>query len=835
MMQPRWSVRFLFAMVGLALAHPAAVFAGFTQEMLSLPATTVSGGKAAWADYNNDGHVDLNAGGRLYMNNGSNHPTDGWFTDIWATDNLNMGSEGVWGDYDNDGYVDWFSYATKQLYQNNAGLNFTVVNLPNNLPAGGSRTAAWADFNGDRYLDLYVGQYENWDKGLYYSDFLLINDTLGGFTHTWTQPGHPRPARGTTVADWDRDGDPDVYVSNYRLEPNQLRQNDGVGDLSNDVAGSYSADNGTGHSIGAAWGDFNNDGLFDIFAGNFAHPWGGQPHSNVLENLGPSQNYRFQVHGDDQTGIPYQESYASPTTGDIDNDGDLDVYFTTVYTASSHGPNWPRILRNDGNFRFTDVTASWGLPTGSPTVATYQGSFADFNGDGFLDLVTNGRLYRNNRSHGANNNWLKVSLDGTGSFDRTAIGGEVRISVNGKTLTRQVSSTVGEGNGNDHTMHFGLGTYGGPLDLEITWPDGQVQTRRVQVPNQHVTIGKGPGPDDRDAQIFLSTSDTDPAIENPVLNLGPGQSDSLYVWIKPDDNKIVSAGVDIVSSVSGVIQATAHEIYNPYFELADKNRWDFADDGQIGQLVSDSKGVAYQDGLGISSGLGAVGPPLYDPTTGAFLHSRVDIEAVGLGDAEIFLKVGSGMVRWSLTDQLDGWVLFGDEESYVLGSDIGATNDVADALIHVLVLGDFDGDGVVTGTDIDWLRGAIAAQVDNMMFDVNNDQVVSNADLSYLLADILNTNSADVNLDGVVDAADVAIVRSHMGYIQQAGAAPWHYGNITGDGNVDEVDLISLRFHFGSSGPTGPEASQTTPEPFSALLLATASIALVRRRSPQSL
>lgn len=810
----------LLAVVGTALAVPAASFAGFALE------TIFNDVKGAWADYNNDGFVDVNIGGTLYKNNGFDHPSQGWFT---SQGNL-LVNEGVWGDHDNDGFLDWFSYGNKRLYHSNAGQSFTPVNLPN-LPAGGSVTSAWADFNGDNYLDLYVGQYEGTG---YDPDFLLINDTVGGFTHEWTQPndavvsgGQPRPARGTTVADWDQDGDFDVYVSNYRLEPNQLRRNNGSGNfstiLASDVGISHGATASQGHSIGSVWGDFNDDGLLDLFAGNFAHD--GQPQSRFLKNLGASQDYRF---GDMGTGgIFYQESYASPTAGDIDNDGDLDLYFSTVYIDSSHGPNWPVLFRNDGNFNFTDITASWGLPTG-PTAqtATYQASFADFNGDGFLDLLTDGKLYRNNRSHNGSNNWLKVSLDGTGSFDRTAIGTQVRINRNGKTYTRQVSSTVGEGNGNDQTLHFGLGSHAGPVDLEITWPDGQVQTRTVNLPNQHVTIAKGPGPDDPDAQIFVSTSDTDPVIENPVINLGLGQSDSLYIWIKPDNNQIVRAGVDIESNASGVIRATAHEVYNPYSELVGKNRWDFTDNGQIDQLVSGSVGVAYQDGHGISSGLGLVDPPLFDPTTGAFLHSRVDIEAIGQGDAEIFLKVGSGLLRWALTDGVDGWALFGDEESYVPGTGVGATNDLADALIRVVVLGDFDGNSIVDSADIDLLHTAIYTQSTDFLFDLNDDGTVNSGDAAYLLTDIINTTSGDVDLDGRVDARDVAIVRNNMGYSHTFGPAPWGYGNVTGDSTVDEVDLWALRYKFGYVAPAG--SPSPTPEPVSGVLLAIATVTLMR-------
>jgi len=71
-------------------------------------------------------------------------------------------------------------------------------------------------------------------------------------------------------------------------------------------------------------------------------------------------------------GVPYQESYASPTADDVDSDGDLDLYFTSVYPIASGGvANWPRLFLNQGNFNFVDVTGAWGLPVGVPFGSSY--------------------------------------------------------------------------------------------------------------------------------------------------------------------------------------------------------------------------------------------------------------------------------------------------------------------------------------------------------------------------------------------------------------------------------------------------------------------------------
>ena len=431
--------------------------------------TGLSGSNAAWGDYNNDGWVDLQADSMLFHNNGGNN----------FTARMTLGRDGIFGDFNNDGFLDFFSHVSRTLYKNNRAKSFSPVAIPN-LGAMISNGATWADLDGDHFLDLYVGGYETFSS-TYHPDKILTNNTNETFSITWTQQSDAvvRPARGITSADWDQDGDIDVFVSNYRLQPNQLRRNDGAGDLSNDVAGTHNATHRRSHSIGAVFGDFNNDGLMDLFSGNFSHR--GQPESHFLKNEGANADYAFQDFG--TAGVERQESYASPTAGDIDNDGDLDLYFTTVYSGDN-----PRLYRNDGGWVFTDVTAKWGL---NGLGRTYQAAFADYNNDGYLDLVTRGKLFEN---PGGTNHYLKIRLDGDGVLDATGIGTQVRINMGNEVLTRQVEGAVGEGNQNDHTLHFGLGNTTGQVPIEVVWPDGHVQHLAARV-DQTIRVART-DPDD---------------------------------------------------------------------------------------------------------------------------------------------------------------------------------------------------------------------------------------------------------------------------------------------------------------------------------------------------
>jgi hypothetical protein len=236
--------------------------------------------------------------------------------------------------------------------------------------------------------------------------------------------------------------------------------------------------NACGHTIGSCAADFDNDTHLDILVANFSHPPEWQNRVQFLRNGGPPA---FKFEDKSATAkLRWQESYAVAVAGDVDNDGLVDFFLTTVYPGDKSV-----MYKNQSDWKFTDVTKESGVDAAQ----TYQAAFADINGDGYLDLISGGKVWLNTLGETSKHNYLKLKLEGSGKCNRSAVGSRVTVKAGSKTFTRQVEAGAGSGCQNDLTLHFGLAAEKGPVEVTVHWAGGGTSMHQAEV-NRTVAILK---------------------------------------------------------------------------------------------------------------------------------------------------------------------------------------------------------------------------------------------------------------------------------------------------------------------------------------------------------
>jgi hypothetical protein len=257
------------------LLFGAGPISGFTRITNNTLAQARNALGAAWGDFNNDGWVDLVVSGDFYLvytNRGN-----GAFLQIT---NRILGGETnaartgtAWADYDNDGFLDlaiggWGGGALG-LYRNRGDGHFTrIMTNTFNVPGVQQMSCAWGDYDNDGFVDLFVPTASS-GSGPYY-DLLFRNNGNGSFAKVTNSPlvQEPSANQGALWADMDNDGDLDLFVTSVNGARNRLYRNDGAG-LFVSLTNSVVTRDG-GQSGGCAWADFDNDGDVDLFVTNFS-------------------------------------------------------------------------------------------------------------------------------------------------------------------------------------------------------------------------------------------------------------------------------------------------------------------------------------------------------------------------------------------------------------------------------------------------------------------------------------------------------------------------------------------------------------------------------------
>ena len=473
---------------------------------------TMAGGVALF-DYDNDGRLDLfftngaeqpqlaKTGSafhnRLYRNLGS------WkFVDVTRASGL-MGSGFDFGvaaaDFDNDGHIDLFvaGMPSSKLYRNRGDGSFEDVTSKAGVQNRQQWpvSAGWFDYDNDGHLDLFVVNYVRWDpqsepfcgdtvehkyrtychpkhyQGL--PNTLFRNNGDGIFTDVSEATGilrHVGKGMGVAFADYDADGDTDVFVANDTV-PNFLFRNDGgkFVEVGIQSAVGFNDDGRALSSMGVDFRDYDNDGKDDLFVTALANET-----FPLFRNLGTRQ---FQD-------VTYPSGIGKSTLRlsgwgnaivDFDNDGRKDLFAAAgdvqdnseVFSSLSSKQRSLVLMNESGTFRPVAVGQP-GLHRGA--------AFGDLDGDGRIDIVQarlgeRPVLLKNTMPQ---RHWIAFRLIGTAS-NRDGIGARIKVTSGGTSQWNHMTTAVGYASSSHTPVHFGIGDRMIVDEVEVRWPTGKVQ------------------------------------------------------------------------------------------------------------------------------------------------------------------------------------------------------------------------------------------------------------------------------------------------------------------------------------------------------------------------
>jgi hypothetical protein len=472
--------------------------------------TTGSG--VAFIDYDNDGLADIfiasgpGAPSRMYHNEGN-----GKFRDVSAQLGFTRQgwAQGVCaGDYDNDGYTDLFVtyWGQNALYRNMGGRYFEDVSAKVHLTQDRVRYntgCAFLDYDNDGKLDLFVANYLKFDfqtspkpganpycfyrgiavncgpRGLPFDRNILFHNEGGVFRDVSDESGVSKPdgnySLGVLTGDFNGDGLIDIYVASDQT-PSILYMNQGHGKFVDEalMRGVAFDDNGKALSgMGVAAADYLHDGLPSIFRTNFSDEI-----ATLYRNRGKGEFQDVSV----EAGMGRNTRYVGWGCGffDFDNDGWPDLLQVNGHAFPEVDRlkidiqyREPAILYRNDHGRFVDISAS------IPGKHSSRGlAFADYENDGMVGAVANNQNEPPSLLHLVSkspNHWIELKLEGVKS-NRSAIGAHVRVTAGDLVQTAEVRSGGSYLSQSDLRLHFGLGGAAKVDKVEIVWPGGATQS-----------------------------------------------------------------------------------------------------------------------------------------------------------------------------------------------------------------------------------------------------------------------------------------------------------------------------------------------------------------------
>ena len=480
------------------------------------------GGGAAFLDYDQDGFMDIftcsgtwvegfsktkpeNSEGHnhLYRNLGN-----GTFKDVSREAGIikSFYSMGITvGDINNDNFPDIFlsNHGKNTLYLNLGNGSFKDISSKAGVEGKEdcSVGAVWLDFDNDGFLDLYVGNYLNFDPDYTYyyapdgfpgplaydsqKDVLYRNNGNNTFEDVTEAMGIvdiDGRAMGVGAADYDDDGFVDIYVANDHTV-NFLWHNDqgkGFKDLGTLSGTGFSQAGEATVSMSVDFADYNNDEKLDIFISD-------DNYCSLYENIGDGifkdNSYASGISMASGQFVGWSSSFL-----DYDNDGDADIFKTNGELKHLYGQE-DQLFENTADGKFKDSSLDLGSYFEEENVGR-GACMGDYDNDGDMDILVinlnaETKFLRNNK--GNENNWILLDLKGSTS-NRDGIGARIKIQCGDHIQTAQKKSTTGYLSQNDPRIHFGLLKNEVIDRIEIRWPSGVFQElENIQV-NQILKI-----------------------------------------------------------------------------------------------------------------------------------------------------------------------------------------------------------------------------------------------------------------------------------------------------------------------------------------------------------
>jgi hypothetical protein len=440
----------------------------------------------AWGDSNNDGLPDLflptsgSSTNKLYINNGN-----GTFSEIAAIVGLNdiaNTNTCSWVDFDNDGDLDLLTTTAgagpTRLWRNNreTGIDTTFTSIESlvGINMTSAQMSTWADYNNDGFVDFYSPVSNSTS-----SDALYRSNAAQSFTNVADSAGVNHPVSGVLEqgmhwGDYDKDGDPDLYIANLAAAgPSYFHRNNGNGTFT-EIAPTLGFQGG---GRGGQWIDYNNDGLWDLSMTAYAGASVPVP-IRVFRNNGNGTFTDLAA----SIGISDGLISWSLTWADFDNNG-----FEDVFVTASGQSTTCQLYRNNGDGTFTNVTSAAGLAG----LVQLCAAWADYDNDGFMDLYTSGAASAGNHlfksSRDTTTHWLKVNLAGTVS-NRSGVGAQIWVKSGSLRMMREINTGIGWRSQNMMTAHFGLSTNTAADSVVVRWPSGNVSVMTNVQTDRTVTI-----------------------------------------------------------------------------------------------------------------------------------------------------------------------------------------------------------------------------------------------------------------------------------------------------------------------------------------------------------